>query len=76
MYIHTSSILYCNTCTPVSKLILHVFITENGNLHIYKGDMDVKKIRARKQKCQITTRNKRKIILIIYRLVQNKHKLH
>lgn len=50
MYIHTSSILYCTGNTPVSKLILHVFITENGNLHIYKGDMDVKKIRARKQK--------------------------
>lgn len=43
MYIHTSSILYCTGNTPVSKLILHVFITENGNLHIYKGDMDEKK---------------------------------
>lgn len=77
MYIHTSSILYCTGNTPVSKLILHVFITENGNLHIYKGEMDVKKNTSQETKIsQITTRNKRKIILIIYRLVQNKHKLH
>lgn len=77
MYIHTSSILYCTGNTPVSKLILHVFITENGNLHIYKGEMDVKKNTSQETKIsQITTRNKRNIILIIYRLVQNKHKLH
>lgn len=77
MYIHTSSILYCTGNTPVSKLILHVFITENGNLHIYKGEMDVKKNTSQETKIsQITIRNKRKIILIIYRLVQNKHKLH
>lgn len=76
MYIHTSSILYCTGNTPVSKLILHVFITENGNLHIYKGDMDVKNTSQETKISQITTRNKRKIILIIYRLVQNKHKLH
>lgn len=41
MYIYISFIFYCNIF--VFKLILYVFIIENGNLYIYKGDMDVKK---------------------------------
>lgn len=76
MYIHTSSILYCNT--PVSKLILHVFITGKWEFtHLQGGHGCKKKNTSQEIKIsQITIRNKRKIILIIYRLVQNKHKLH
>lgn len=75
MYIHTSSILYCNT--PVSKLILHVFIAGKWEFTHLQGGHGCKKNASQETKIsQITTRNKRKIILIIYRLVQNKHKLH
>lgn len=41
MYIHTSSILYCNT--PVSKLILHVFITGKWEFTHLQGGHGCKK---------------------------------